>query len=388
MATIVEAKHGNEIQLVFNNKILVQGNVHGFLNHYYFQQELSRGFTSEGHRIYRYTLLQGSEETSFPISYDERYLTELITVLNQLLKIHGIPAEHLDNILFLCGMYPYFEEIQYRQNVSRKDKLINAKLLTKLLKVPFPVITINNIFDFARDEDHILGALCLLTKSEPEVFMTNNRLDLKLINDDLWPLLTKKLTAIEIEFEINNTSKYIAQSETYRSLFFSPYIAANLVNTTQGTVSIPLTDQHSDKMIRLFLSDLITSEKTENTEFFTIVSQQSFNTKGYKQLDQFVNSRVDGSHNSILREISLLISDYLHENKLMLKPKRGGEISTEMKTFIYSLFSLLGLILVKGKFQPPRTTEGLQNTFDRVQNTSIKLKILSQFSEIIKKVAE
>ncbi|MDP3470217.1 MAG: hypothetical protein Q8S11_17885 [Daejeonella sp.] len=390
MATIVDTKYGKELQLVVNVKIPVQGHIQTFINHYYFQQDLFKGYTDTGDKLYRYPIFQISQDTTSATStYDESYLTDLITITSKLLELHGISPDHLDNILFLCGMYSYFEEIQSRKKVGRKDKLTNAKLLTKLLKIPFPTVTIHNIFDFAHDDDHVLGALCLIKKSKREAFETDGTLDLKLIDDDLWPLLTKKLIAIEIEFEINNPGRYVSQLETSRSLFFSPYIKANLISTTDhGTASIPLIDQHSDKMVRLFLSDLIASEKRENTEFFRIVSQQSFNAKGYNKLNKFINSRIGSSHNSILREISLLISDYLHLNKLMFKPQRGGEISTDMKVFIYSLFSLLGLVLIKGKFQHTITSDTLLDTFNHVQNTANKSKIISQFSEIIKKVAE
>lgn len=390
MATIVDTKYGKELQLAVNDKIPVQGHIQTFINHYYFQQDLFKGYTDTGDKLYRYPIFHISQDpTSATSTYDESYLTYLITITSKLLELHDISPDHLDNILFLCGMYSYFEEIQSRRDVGRKDKLRNAKLLTKLLKIPFPAVTKHNILDFTHDEEHILGALCLITKSEPEAFKTDGTLDLKLIDNELWPLLTKKLTAIEIEFEINNPGKYLSQFETSRSLFFSPFIKANIISTTDhGTASIPLIDQHSDKMIRLFLSDLITSEKRENTEFFKIVSQQSFNAKGYNKLNKFINSRIGSSHNGILREISLLISDYLHVNKLMFKPKRGGEISTDMKVFIYSIFSLLGLVLIKGKFQPPITSDTLLNTFNHVQNTSNKSKIISQFSEITKKVVE
>lgn len=389
MATIVYTQYGNELQLVVNDKITMQGHIQAFVNHYYFQQDLFKGYNGAGDRLYRYSIFESQNKTAATSTYDEGYLTDLISITSKLLELHAISPDHLDNILFLCGMYCYFEEVQSLKNLGRKDELKNAKLLTKLLKIPFPAISRHNIFDFAYDDDHVLGALCQITKSEPEAFKSEGTLDLKLIDNDLWPLLTKKLTAIEIEFQINNPGKYISQSETFRSLFFSPYIKACLISSTNvASSTIPLSHQHSDKMIRLFLSDLITSEKRENTEFFKIVSQQSFNTKGYGQLNQFINSRVEVSHNSILREISLLISNYLHQNGLMAKPKGSGVMSRDMKVFIYSLFRLLGLILVNGKLQPSNTVDTLHHTFNSIHNTSDKSEFISRFSEIIKKGTE
>lgn len=364
----------NEVWISLSNRLGYNAN---FLNNFEIQQTLSRGVDENGIWYIKYDHLPHIPNP--PIQSNEYFLV-LYQAIQKLLTTFNINPEVADDLMVICSSYSYFDLVSLVRLQVDKSIMDNAKLLVKLLLVPFPDEKETDLDDM--NDETILHYLQDIRRDKATKYIKNGYLDRSLIEPEYFSILSK----LERGIKINLESKDVKGKDKFYYILFSRLITTSFtVPSSRGNQTIQLTGGQNHSILRIFLKELLSEQARYNKDFFKVIRDPLFNNNREKLLRPFINGRISKTHNQILKQITPLIANYLTENNFILKPKRRGIMTEDMKVFTYYLYSLQSLLLIN-KQPHIKTEKELHEIVIEFTSLTIKdrFKIASKLNEIIK----
>ncbi len=366
--------HNNECLVNLSNKLT---GIDDFLNDLDNQQRLSRGINESNELVYKYDHLPHfNEGYSLPVSYFET----MYNSIQELLRFFKLDTSVADDLMVICSSYKYIQSTLHNKLKQSVGAMDDAKLLVKLLLVPFQTESVNDLDDM--DDEAIHNYLMDFRRDKALKYIKNGVLDRSLIEPEFFSILSKLEKGIKIDVQ----STDLKGNQKWYYILFSRLISSNLsYHQTTGKRSFSLTKAQNQTLLRGFLKELLTEQAKRDTDFFKVIREPLFNNNRQKLLIPFINGRESATHNQILKSLTATIGKYLTRNNLMPKPKRRGQLTTEAKVFIFYLYSLQSLVLVNKLeyLNSPEELHEIVKEFKSLSKDKMAL-IASKFNEIIK----
>lgn len=372
----------NELLLEVTTTARAHDFVRLFVEDFYIDQQISRGVNDNGLMQIAYQHaphIESSCITDYPA-----YYMALKYSLNELFTCFGYDTALINDLLILSSSYQYIKEKHYRENSPERTIYNNAKLLTRLLLVPFPAVTKENIFKTAdgaqREEmdEYILQSVQQITERPIDDFKSEGALNVNLIDEKTFERLGMFLNSFYISIEKPKGKK--RGTHTWQ---FSSSITMNFLD---NKTTLPITKSQQNNFTRSIILDLILEQQTNNTVLFDVITEPDFNQDRKSKLSAYVRGRKEFSHNMILTETSKQILSYLDVHAPINLARRKGSFSKDLKVFLYYFYALQSLLLVDTKPYMRSTPEHLYQIVREFKQLTMITKnaIASKFNEIVK----
>lgn len=371
----------NELHLTASNELLGVSELVQFFNDLETQQNQLREVDKDGRLIYAYDHAPHVNDAEIPNDQYGSYLSTLYDSIIDLLKAFNVDPICADDLLIISSTYRFVQSGLQRAVQRKVGLLDDAKLLIKLLLVPFPPESQSDLDHMNEEQMH--NYLMEFRRDKATKYFKNGEFDRNLIEPEFFSILSKLERGIKIDVE----GKDIKGNKKWYYVLFSPLITTSIFHKTDtGKQSILLTKSQNSILLRTFLKNLVTDQAARETEFFNVIKEPMFNNNRNNLLAPFVHGREEATHNQVLRVISNHLATYLINANLITKPKRRGLYTQETKVLIYYLLSLQSLILVNKENHLHTSQATLHLITQEFINISDEHKALiaSKFSEIIK----
>lgn len=371
----------NELQLTASNELLGVSELVQFFNDLETQQDLLREVDKDGRLIFAYDHAPHIHDVEIPNDHYDTYLNILYESITALLKVFNVDTACIDDLLIICSTYRFVQSALQRAVQRKVGLLEDAKLLIKLLLVPFPP---ESKYDLdGMNEEQIHNFLADFRRDKATKYLRNGVLDRSLIEPEYFSILSMLERGIKIDIEARDNKG----NKKWYYILFSPWITTSIFHKTDsGKQPIALTKSQNSTLLRSFLKDLINDQAARETEFFNVIKEPAFNNKRKKLLAPFIHGREEATHNQVLRIISNQLATFLINAKLTAKPKRRGIYTKDTKVMIYYLFSLQSLLLVNKETHLHKSPDALRLIVQEFKHMSDNHRsmIAAKFSEIIK----